>query len=181
MDKTTCEKIGHDDCSCGTVWPTRLKTMQERVAEFHERFGFKVNRPLTECADLDSNRDLRVLGSELRDWAKKFQPKAEQEQEAGDERLYRAHLIVEEAGEVLQSLGLQDEVLLADAIADLLYVVVGTAVTFNIPVEAVFDEVHRSNMTKSRDPNDRRMRRKDPKAGYVKPDIPAAIARGRTV
>lgn len=36
----------------------------------------------------------------------------------------------------------------ADAIADLLYVVLGTAVAWGIDIEPVFDEVHKSNMTK---------------------------------
>jgi len=36
----------------------------------------------------------------------------------------------------------------ADAIADLLYVVYGAALTFGIPTAEVFAEVHRSNMTK---------------------------------
>ncbi len=39
--------------------------------------------------------------------------------------------------------------LIADAIADLLYVVFGAALAYGIPIDAVFAEVHRSNMTKS--------------------------------
>jgi predicted HAD superfamily Cof-like phosphohydrolase len=39
--------------------------------------------------------------------------------------------------------------LIADAIADLLYVVFGAAIAYGIPIEEVFKEVHRSNMTKS--------------------------------
>jgi len=42
-----------------------------------------------------------------------------------------------------------DEVALADGLADLLYVVVGTMIAFDIPMEATFAEVHKSNMTKS--------------------------------
>lgn len=37
---------------------------------------------------------------------------------------------------------------IADALADIVYVAVGTAVTYGIPFDAVFTEVHRSNMTK---------------------------------
>ena len=44
---------------------------------------------------------------------------------------------------------LDNRVYLADAIADLLYVAFGAALTYDIPIEEVFTEVHRSNMTKS--------------------------------
>ena len=42
---------------------------------------------------------------------------------------------------------------IADAIADLLYVVFGAALAYGIPIERVFAEVHRSNMTKSTEKN----------------------------
>lgn len=38
---------------------------------------------------------------------------------------------------------------IADALADLLYVVFGAALAYGIPIGEVFKEVHRSNMTKS--------------------------------
>lgn len=38
---------------------------------------------------------------------------------------------------------------IADDLADILYVVFGTALAYGIPIDEVFDEVHRSNMTKS--------------------------------
>jgi NTP pyrophosphatase (non-canonical NTP hydrolase) len=37
---------------------------------------------------------------------------------------------------------------LTKELADLMYVVIGTAVTFGLPLEEVFAEVHRSNMSK---------------------------------
>lgn len=40
-------------------------------------------------------------------------------------------------------------VLIADSLADLLYVTFGAALAYGIPIEEVFREVHRSNMTKS--------------------------------
>jgi hypothetical protein len=41
-----------------------------------------------------------------------------------------------------------DEVGAADAIGDMLYVVLGTAVAHGIEIEPIFNEIHRSNMTK---------------------------------
>jgi NTP pyrophosphatase (non-canonical NTP hydrolase) len=60
----------------------------------------------------------------------------------------RCSLIEEEAAEFRAALEGGDIVGVADAIADLLYVVYGAARTFGIPVREVFAEVHRSNMTK---------------------------------
>lgn len=41
-----------------------------------------------------------------------------------------------------------DLVQLADALADIAYVICGTALEFGIPLDAVFAEVHRSNLSK---------------------------------
>lgn len=60
----------------------------------------------------------------------------------------RCALIEEEAAEFRAAVEDGDIVGVADAIADLLYVVYGAALTFGIPVREVFTEVHRSNMTK---------------------------------
>lgn len=42
-----------------------------------------------------------------------------------------------------------DLVEIADALADILYVTFGAALAYGIPIAEVFEEVHRSNMTKS--------------------------------
>ncbi len=42
----------------------------------------------------------------------------------------------------------QNLVSVADALADLLYVIYGSAVTFGMDLEPIFREVHRSNMSK---------------------------------
>jgi predicted HAD superfamily Cof-like phosphohydrolase len=66
-----------------------------------------------------------------------------------DRGLLRARLIVEEAAESVAALQTRDYVNLAKELADLLYVVYGTAVEAGIPLDVVFAEVHRSNMTKT--------------------------------
>jgi predicted HAD superfamily Cof-like phosphohydrolase len=60
----------------------------------------------------------------------------------------RCALIEEEAAEFRAAVEEGDLVEVADAIADLLYVVYGAALTFGVPADEVFSEVHRSNMTK---------------------------------
>jgi len=66
-----------------------------------------------------------------------------------DPRLLRAKLMASELGEVIAALAASDQEDLADGLADLEYVVVGTAVVYDVPLGHVFDEVHKSNMTKS--------------------------------
>ncbi len=60
----------------------------------------------------------------------------------------RVKLIQEEFDELREALGQQDLSSVAKELADLLYVVYGTAVSCGIDMEPVFREVHRSNMSK---------------------------------
>lgn len=62
--------------------------------------------------------------------------------------LDRAHLIAEELGEMTKAWSGRDVVGIADGLADLLYVVLGTAVAAGIDIGPILAEVHRSNMTK---------------------------------
>lgn len=60
----------------------------------------------------------------------------------------RVDLIQEEADEFQEAASVKDMVGMADALADLLYVTFGAAGALGIPIEKIFNEVHRSNMTK---------------------------------
>ena len=67
----------------------------------------------------------------------------------------RMDLIDEEVEEVFQELpvyrpggGRMDKAAFTKELADLLYVVYGLAVTFGLPIDEVFERVHRSNMSK---------------------------------
>src|SRR5690242_14944400 len=60
----------------------------------------------------------------------------------------RRRLIEEETNEVLDELALGDIVGLAKELADLIYVVYGTAVSFGIDLDAALAAVHASNMSK---------------------------------
>jgi len=63
-------------------------------------------------------------------------------------RELRLKLIDEELLELREALAANDVVGVADGLADLLYVTIGAGRQWGIPLEAVFSEVHRSNMTK---------------------------------
>lgn len=64
----------------------------------------------------------------------------------------RKELIYEEVmglGELFDSMDKGNLAGIADGIADVLYVVLGTAAAYGIDAQACFDEAHRSNMTKA--------------------------------
>jgi len=64
----------------------------------------------------------------------------------------RGDLLYEEVNELGEAVESDDIVKIADALGDIAYVIVGTAVAYGIPFDAVLAEVHRSNMTKDNTP-----------------------------
>lgn len=96
-----------------------MRVEQEKVALFHETMG---------CPEGDLRHPALIPLEQGR---------------------FRCKLIDEELMELRLANEERDLVSVADALADLLYVVLGTAVEFGIDAQRVFDEVHRSNMTKT--------------------------------
>ena len=64
-------------------------------------------------------------------------------------RRFWRNLIAEEVGELLVALDESEIVNVADGAADSLYVIIGAALDFGIPLNAIFSEVHASNMSKT--------------------------------
>lgn len=94
-------------------------TNYDKVREFHRAFNHLMDK------DLDSTT---LVGFER--------------------AALRNRLILEEVGEVQKELFGWDKKKLAKELADLLYVVYGTAATYGIPIDEVFNRVHESNMSK---------------------------------
>ena len=69
----------------------------------------------------------------------------------------RTALLVEEVRELTDAAAAGDIVGIADGIADVVYVAIGTAVAYGIPFDEVFREVHRSNMTKVNTPDEAKL------------------------
>ena len=60
----------------------------------------------------------------------------------------RISLLREEFEEYLEAEADNDLVEIADALGDMLYIIHGTAVSYGIPLDEVFNEIHRSNKSK---------------------------------
>ena len=84
----------------------------------------------------------------------------------------RNRLVEEECRELVEATRAGDVVAIADACADILYVVYGTAYTYGIPLDAVFDEVHASNLTKEPGPTGKVVKG----AGYRPPNVAGVLA-----
>jgi predicted HAD superfamily Cof-like phosphohydrolase len=90
-----------------------------------------------------------------------------------DERELRKKLLAEEYTEYVVAEYNNDLVEIADALADIIYIACGTAVSYGIPLDTIFAEVHRSNMSKLVD--GKVIRRSDGKVqkpeGWTPPNI----------
>jgi predicted HAD superfamily Cof-like phosphohydrolase len=64
--------------------------------------------------------------------------------------IFRYQFLIEELHELLSAHRRGDLPGVADALADLAYVVLGTSHYYGVPFDAVFEEIHRANLTKER-------------------------------
>lgn len=119
---------------------------QEQVKAFHEK-----NRlPIAVSLSVESESNDKMLFDymiTLKKMAIEILPYAEAAYYT-DQRLHRLHLFLEELSEIAEAFLFMEKIELADALGDLDYITKGTAVVFDIPLERVFQEIHRSNMTK---------------------------------
>lgn len=144
-----------------------LLNAEKPLREFHEKYGHYIS----ETPSLDVPENVVIL---------------------------RHKLVAEEVGETFDAMGTIDLgsisgepniiydsaerslVEIADGIADSIYVLVGTAVSYGIPIDRVFREVHRSNMTKTaiKAEDGQKYGTKTPKGpDYIPPDIEGILSR----
>lgn len=94
----------------------------------------------------------------------------------------RMRLINEEIKELTEAVEANDIINIADAIADAIYVLIGTALEFGIPLDRVWEEVVRTNNAKINPETGKVTKRADGKvlkpAGWVPPRIYEALFGG---
>lgn len=152
--------------------------MLKQVAEFHSKYGFPINVPMSR--DEDCSRILMAHVAALQGLSKAMQALYDIDPDK-DDRLWRTHLMMEELAELMEAMANGDLVHVFHELTDLLYVVLGTAVTLGLPIDAGFEAVHAANMTKPVDYKDKRVAdqqsREDTKGpDYQKPDMQRVIA-----
>lgn len=137
-------------------------TTFEMVGEFHRKFGLATT-PAPGCASWDRRAPATVDAETF---------------------LFRLQFMHEELNEILQAYRDGDLAKVADGLADLDYVVAGTAHLFSIPHDDVVAEVHRTNMAKERATgvDDGRSTRRSSidvvkPAGWTPPDVAGVLRR----
>lgn len=86
----------------------------------------------------------------------------------------RMRFVREEFGELEDAFAEHDIPEMADAIADLIYVLIGQAITYGIDIRPVWDAVHAANMAKTAGTRADDKVQKPP--GWVAPDVAAILA-----
>lgn len=123
-----------------------MQTEIDAVRAFHEAMNVSHPQRMREAFQAELQRHAQTLAA-ISD---------QLEARVGDEdgRYLRAHLMIEELGELIEAMAQGRLVDTLDGLADLCYVVFGTAVMFGLPLAEAFAEVHCSNMTKQRKADD---------------------------
>jgi predicted HAD superfamily Cof-like phosphohydrolase len=100
--------------------------------------------------------------------------------------LFRLQFLQEEIQELIAAHRARDIVAVADALVDIAYVALGTALHYGIPFDAAWAEVHRANMEKRRAAGADESKRDDARdavkpKGWRPPDLAAVLADARRV
>ena len=143
-----------------------METQLKMVAEFYEALGITCRQIMLAEPLHDLMQTAKRLLADARRIESRLASNAE------DKRYLRGALSTEEQGEHMYALAvgcdedaasteeekaearLRYEALVLDTLCDAVYVHLGTALTFDLPIVAAFAEVHRSNMSKRKQSTD---------------------------
>jgi hypothetical protein len=163
----------------------KISEREQQVLDFQVKYGSSVPRLIGDepLGNKEHDNDTVLMRAASQLQSIESQLGAAALADRSDPRLLRAKLMVSELAEVVEALMLRNEVELADGLADLEYVTVGTAVTYHIPLGEVFNEVHASNMTKHTVQEAVANHSGDKGKGpdFKPPQIAAVIAKARSV
>lgn len=142
----------------------KMRAIQSKITDLNDKLGGKVRLP----------------GEQVREFHRAFGMPVKDKAGWVDEReLLRRKLILEEFQEFMDEVDARDLAKAAKEAADIIYVLHGMFAEFGVNLDAVFDEVHRSNMSKLMEDGTVRYR-EDGKVlkgpNYFEPDIEGMIS-----
>lgn len=118
----------------------------EAVHEFLVAKNINVSVPFKE---LTPTNDMPQLLAIMKQHAEYALRKAHHEDGTIDVRMLALSLVIEETQELIKAVLKADETETLDAVGDVVYVVLGLALRLQLPANAAFEAVHKSNMTKA--------------------------------
>lgn len=121
----------------------RVRTLTEQRRRALERAVVAEER----AADLEASDVFRLVQTMVEAFGQPVEDELQLEIDPETQSL-RIVLLMEEVREYVQAEQARDIVEIADALGDILVIVLGTALAYGIPLRAVVEEIHRSNMTK---------------------------------
>lgn len=154
-----------------------MKKTQQAILEFHKKHGFPFYISLKPNKGF--SRLLMWLLCKITLAVSKVCYRYWKLTGANKECFYRFHLMTEELSELMVGVNKGDEISIGDGLGDLLYVTIGTGVTYCIPVDEVIKEVCHSNSLKAARNKNKNLRLRDKGAKYRPPNIKKAIEKGR--
>lgn len=141
----------------------------ESVVEFLDSKNIAASMPFGK---LTPTNDMPQLLAVMRQHAAYALCRAQREDGTIDVRMLALSLVIEEVGELITAVLAADETETMDGIGDVLYTIIGLGVRLELPVNAAFIAVHKSNMTKAvGSPDQPRLAKEAKGADYIPPEF----------
>lgn len=121
-----------------------MQDAMEDVQEFRKKH-YRDLKPCTSVCKADQNM-LFAVATSLKNWSERLHDQLIRHPKSIP--ILRAHLMIEELSELLVGMAHHSKVDMLDGLADLCYVVIGTALDYDLPLAQAWNEVHKANMTK---------------------------------
>ena len=148
-----------------------MKDAIKKLRKFHRKHNFPLDQDLTTAKDDVAIASIKEVACLILTISQKLEDTLA---ETKSSAVRRAQLMTEELGEALEGLANQDEEKLLDGLADSIFVNIGTAESYGLPIYEALIEVCNSNLTKAaRNESDLRLR--DKGDNYVAPDLKAIL------
>lgn len=151
---------------------TNVLVELQRTREQLTRTQEECTKLLLEKRELEGRIGIAGALAQVREFFEKFGVQILDKPAAPD--VARAHLrmkLIREEFEEFANAWCEDNLVeIADALADMIYVILGTALSYGLPLDLVFAEVHRTNLAKEKGSlrDDGKIMKPE---GWVAPDI----------